>query len=363
MNPDLKQIRAVVLDIADAGASYQRQDEVSDFIWNLLGQNYQIYLCSSNPRNDLGGEEDFEHPRLVFLREEMPPSVKLVETHLPLGDPATLWVTNEPLLQRWIARAGMPFIGVGPAKAATPEPVPWIAHLSDLGALLHPTGFVLDEALRRVTGLRSGKPAGPLLVGVGGPPQSGYQQFALDLRGRLQDADFPLVELLDLSLLLASCDELLRREPAAGGPWVSPAAGAWVAESVLAPLRQGNPVYQERLPAGLPADFAAHFPLFISRDSVLLVFAELLFTPAVSDHLDLAILLEVSPEELTRRLYEIPSGERIDPRFTDQFLVREGHIYQEYLRANRVVEHAALRVDANHPHAFHFSTEPGPPLV
>ena len=53
------------------------------------------------------------------------------------------------------------------------------------------------------------------------------------------------------------------------------------------------------------------------------------------------------PGETPRGVYEIPPGERFDPKFTRQYLSREGRIYQAYLERHHVRERASLRVDAN----------------
>jgi hypothetical protein len=358
---DLKRIRAVALDIAGANQSHERQDELSEFIWHLLERHYRMYLFNSNSEQELAGE-DFSHPRLAFLREEMPPSQATLERHAELRTPATLWITDEPRLQAWLRAAGLPFMYLqheGPPRPGGQR----LVHLSELTALLDPSGLLLRDLSAMVADVRRFRPQGALLVGVGGPPQSGFQQFALDLRGRLHDAGHELVELLDLSSLMRSTETLLEDGPGASGPWVSAEAGRWLREAVLAPLREGRAVYVEQRPALLPADFGAHFPLYISEASVVLLFAELLFATEVAEALDLSILLEVSPEETTRRLYEIPDGERFDAKFTAQYLSREGRIYQDYLQRNRVRERASVRVDADHPGAFVLDESEHAPLV
>lgn len=358
---DLKRIRAIALDIAGASRSHDRQDELSEFIWHLLQRHYQMYLFSTERGDDLA-REDFAHPRLAFLREEMPPSRALVEAHPQLVARETLWISDDEQLQRWIRDSGLPFMHLEHDGQAHPGGQ-HLPHLSELSALLDPSGLLLRDVTRMVDDLRRFRPQGALLVGLGGPPLSGYQQFALDLRARLQDAGHPLVELMDLSTLQRSAESLLEQGDAAASPWVDAAAGRWVRNVVLEPLRAGQAVYVESPPAELPADFGAHFPLYVSEESVLLLFSELLFTQDLADLLDLSILLEVSPEETARRLYEIPEGERFDPKFTQQYLQRDGRIYEDYLRQNRVRERASIRVDANREGAFFLKEGQSGPLV
>ena len=357
---DLKRIRAVALDIAGARQSYDRQDNLSEFIWHLLERHYRIYLFSSDKDEDLAGE-DFAHNRLVFLREEMPPSQALLEAHPELLKPATLWITDDPQLQRWIHEAGLAFMHLEHGKQSLPGGQ-HLVRLSELSALLQPTTLLLRDLTVMVDDVRRFRPQGALLVGVGGPPRSGFQQFAVDLRTHLQDSGHELVELLDLSSLMHSTEALLERG-GSGSPWVSAEAGRWLREAVLAPLRAGKAVYVEHKPDALPADFGPHFPLYISEASVLLIFAEQALTQDVAEALDISILLEVSADETTRRLYEIPPDERFDPKFTNQYLTREGRIYQEYLDRNHVRERASIRIDANREGAFFLDESERAPLV
>ena len=169
---------------------------------------------------------------------------------------------------------------------------------------------------------------------------------------------------MDLSTLMRTTESLLDEGGTAGGTWANGEVSQWLQSAVLEPLRAGQPVYVERRPEFLPRDFDAHFPLYISQESIVLIFAELIFTPEVAGALDLSILLEVSPEETTRRLYEIPPDEnRFDPRFTEQYMKREGRIYQDYLRRHQVREKAGIRVDANQSTAFRLEEGEPQPLV
>lgn len=349
---DLKRVRAVALDIAGARQSHERQDDLSEFIWHLLERHYHMYLFSTDANEDLA-DEDFEHPRLSFLREEMPPGSDLLEAHPELTDPHTLWVTDHAPLQHWLRDSGLGFLYLAAAGSERPAGGEHLKRLSELSTLLDPTALLLRDVGAMIGDIRRFRPKGALLVGLGGPPRSGFQQLAVDLRRQLQDNGHELVELMDLSSLMRSTEALLDEGGTAGGMWASPEVGQWLHEAVLEPLRAGEPVYVERRPEQLPRDFDAHFPLYISEESIVLMFAELLFTPEVAGSLDLSILLEVSPEETTRRLYEIPPNEeRFDPKFTEQYMKREGRIYQDYLRRNQVREKAGIRVDANRSSAF-----------
>jgi hypothetical protein len=138
----------------------------------------------------------------------------------------------------------------------------------------------------------------------------------------------------------------------AGGLWIDDAARNWVLSSILQPLSAGRRIYVESMPEHLPPEFAGHFPLFVTEDSVLLVLGEMLFAPPVVDLLDLRVLLDVSPAETTRRLYEIPRHEAFDAKFEAQYLAHEGRLYNEYLQRFDVLRRIDCHIDANHPGAF-----------
>ena len=356
---DLKKIRAVVLDIADAGSTYERQDEISDFIWCLLERNYKIFLVTSDAQDDLS-QEDFNDPLLRILREEMPPSSQSLKDHPELEHPSTIWITDDPKLQHWIEGSEASLAHLGDhGKPGSLR----LNRLSDLSILLDPTGVVLKDLTVMTGDLRRSHPGKLLVVGIGGPPLSGYQKFALGLKEHLQDAGFDLVELMDLSLLLRSTEQVLEEISASSHPWTHPEIGAWMEGKFLPLIHDEKEIYFETPPIGSPPDFSPHFPFYLSSESVLLIFGEMLFIQEIHQALDLSILLEVSPEETSRRLYEIPTRETIDPMFIDQYLTREGSVYREYLKRNQVEKRVAIRIDANHGEALNFIELDHPPLV
>ena len=358
---DLKQIRSVALDIAISRSSNKSQEETAEFIWSLLQRNYHLVLFSTKEEQKLV-EEDFQHPRLSFVNEEMPPSQAILKEHPKLLSSQTLWITDDPQMHAWLEEGGNNYSYKNTAKNISRNGM-WINHLSELGALLDPTAFVAEGVATMLHDLRRFNKDKALLVGIGGPPGSGYQEFSINLRVHLQNSGFEIVDLMDLSSLMVDTDGTVSGESIPSAPWLSSDAGTWLQESVFEPLVHGEEVYFEAPPKELSGIFSAHFPLYVSRDSVLLIFSELLFLPPLVDVLDVSLLLEVSPEECTRRLFEIPPNESFDPKFTEQFLEREGKAYQKYLKENKVLEKATLRIDANHPNAFHFLTEDRTPLV
>lgn len=356
----LKKIRSVALDTATSSVSYQSQDEITDVIGILLSRGYKVYLFSTGNSENLL-KEDFSYPNLVFLTSEMPPAKVDLESYPELLDEATLWFTDHPELQRWIAECGMRQVNMN-EPLSTSKGAIRIGKISELGILLDPTSILLGDIVRVVDDFSENREQSPLLIGVGGPPLCEYQKFSLDLKYHLQDAEHDLVELLNLTHLMKTTEEILSSGSPPMSPWVNLEAGQWVFQEIIHPLRSGSQVYIEKVPEGFPTEFSDNFPVFISQNSVLIIFAELLFIPAISEILDIAVLLELSPEENTRRLFEIPTSEQFDPKFTKQYLKREGRVYRQYLRENRVEEQATLRVNANKGLAFFLSERKPAPL-
>ncbi len=336
----------VVLDVTPGYRSRQVQDALSDLILHLLERGYQIFLCVTTDPILLQAE-DYRHPGITYLRGNGPPTAAILAEHPALRAPSTLWVTDDAHLQLWIRQEGLPF-AFPEQHVVSFAPDLALNGYSHLAALLDPTASTLRDVAAFLVERRREKAAGALLVGFGGPPESGFEQFAVHLRRQVESDGHPLVELLDLSAFLHVSEE---PEPTPG-PWRDEAAGRWLMATILDPLRAGQRVYLESRPAQAPRDFDAHFPLFLSEESIVLVLGEMLFAPPVRDRLDVSVLLEVAPRETTRRLYEIPEGEPVDAKFTDQYLAGQGGRYRAYLEGNQVEQRSTLIVDANRPRAF-----------
>lgn len=357
---DLKTIRSVALDIAKSKESYQSQDEISDFIVSLLNRNYKVYLYSTKSPDDLSND-DFSHPDLIFLTEEMPPTQATLQSFPELIDEKTLWVTDDRQMQYWVEESQLPLIYLQ-GDYSTQKNKMRVPRLSELSALLDPTGMVLSDVGGVVADLKRERNKIPILIGVGGPPRSGYQRFSLDLKNHLQDAGHDLVDLMDLSQLMVSQEDMIAENQFQSRDRIRPEVETWISERLIKPLQGGRPVYYEEPDPALPKEFHIHFPLYISNEAVLILFSDTLFIPPISHGLDLFVLLEVSDQETTRRLYEIPEGENFDPKFTNLFMEREGKFYNEYLRDNQVLQHAGIRIDANHEHAFFLNPKSVSPL-
>ena len=342
---DFKSIKTIALDIVGRNESLERQGALSDLIWLLLEQNYSVFLFSSAEAEELAAE-NFFHPHLTILREKPPPSEALTGRFPALAAPATLWVTEDRGLQKWVAEQGFPCAFREGSAALARRGIRY-GSLPDLGRLLDPSRRVLRDLSHWFRRRGAGAAGGPRLVGIGGPPLSDFQRFTVDLKGQLETEGLPLVELLDLSSFLKTSEEA-----AASPGWRNSAAGAWVVEEVLRPLKEGRRIYVETLPEGIPRDFEPHLPLFLSEVSVVLIFAEMVFTAEIAGLLDVSILLEVSPGETARRLYEIPAGQIFDPKFTAQYLAHEGRAYRNYLTAGGVAKKATIRINAEVPQLF-----------
>lgn len=338
---DINTITSFAIDIAGSGASRAKQEELAEVVWSLLENDYRIFLFSSNDEEDLR-REDFPHSRLSFLPHPMPPGEVLAREIPGLAAPETLWVTEAPPLQEWLNRQNQKLAHAKGGKGFGDRGLR-IGSLRDLSILFEPIARVLHEVSDEIARRLGKRESGATLVGVGGPPMSGFQRFAVNLRTQLQSTGFPLVDLLDLSPFIPGGSTAPAPEAES---WTETPAGAWLLREVLSPLKAGRPVFIESLPPEVPADFEAHLPLFLSEKSLVLVLGERVFVPPVSETLVMRILLEVSPRETARRMYEIPEAQPFEDKFVAQYLAREGANYKRYLEAFPVAETATIRLSA-----------------
>jgi len=341
-------ITAVVLDVSPGYQSRDVQEALTDLVLHLLERGYQIFLgVTTDP--SLLQVEDFAQPGITYLRERLPPSAALLAQHAALREPTTLWITDDAPLQGWIRQEGLPFAFPALREVSFAPDFAFNGY-GDLAAMLDPTVNTLRDISQFIMERRLAKLSGALLVGIGGPPESGFQRFMVQLKPQLESDGAALVDFLDLTAFLRSSDD--KPAPGGNGLWRDAAAGQWLLDTVLSPLATGGRVYVERRPAPAPKDFDAHFPLFLSEESIVLVMGEMLFAPPIRDMLDVSILLEVSARETTRRLYEIPAGEDFPAKFLEQYLAGQGGRYRDYLERHQVVQRSTLGIDANRPLAF-----------
>jgi len=357
------------LDLAGGSTSYVSQDKISDLVLFLLAKDYQIFLFSSNQKEKLD-KENFQHPRVTFVRQRLPPPQSAPLEHPQLESPHNFWVTDDPKLQAWLVDKGLNFAYLtgGDTSGGRGRK---IGSLADLAGMFDATARLRVSLARAVVAAREPKGRGTFLLGVGGPPLSGYEQFAVDLKKELENVGCPLVELLDLSALLTGGvgdggDDDGGDDDGGdddGGdddgarPWRDPAAGAWVMETLLGPLKAGRRVFVETLPPEIPEVLQAHLPLFLSEESIIVILGGQLFSEEILSLLDYSILLEVSAREITRRIYEIPEAQQFDDKFVTQYLAGQGRAYSNYLHAHSVSANVLVRVNAersgslslNHP--------------
>ena len=340
---DTSELTSISLDIAGSDESRARQKEITQLVWFLLDSNYQIFLISTNRNQDLS-RENFQHPRLEFLRGAIPPTDEMEKAHPELKSGRILWVTDDPKLQNWLKAEKLKF-AYRTARKSFGEHGTRIGSLADLAGLFDGSARVLGEVGGEILRRRGKNRAAPFLVGIGGPPMCGLPQFVVDLKGTLESLGWPVVDLMDMSSLLRRTDT---EEPADGNgaPWRGEATRDWFMRDILEPLHEGSRVFVESLPEGVPREFEAHLPLFVSEESVLLIIGEMLLIPDITRVLDVSILLEVSVRETTRRLYDIPESEAFEEKFVTQYLAHEGGVYRAYLEAHEVAENATVRVGA-----------------
>ena len=345
------EIKNIIIDIHGMNGSHARQEELAETVIALVNRDYRIHIISTDADDDLAAE-DFQHANLKYIADEMPPGQETLDKYPGITGHTALWVTDDKGLQRWLATMETPHVSIL-AEANGPHCLAQLGRLSDLTGVLDPTRHLMDDIAQTVASCRASKHGSPLVIGIGGPPGSRYQQFSLDLRNALSAADFPLVELFDMNAVVKTTAQMLE-DDGETNDWKLKGAD-WFHTVLIPALRNREPFYQEDCPEALHADYGPYFPLFLSEESILICFGEMPFRPPFTDVIDLDILLELSPQENTRRLYEIPAGETFDPKFIEQFLLREGKVYQQYLETHDVLRRAAIRVNANSENAFYLS--------
>ncbi len=350
----LPAVTALVVDVAAAKQSHAQQDALTDFVWHMLERDYQIYLCSSTTKD--GGPDElrgqsFAHRGLTWLPGAMPPSKAQLGQFPALAAATTLWISDDTAIESWVRQLGLPFVSLGRGTASFSDRLQ-LAGWGELAGLLDPTAQTVRQVAEAIAELRRTRPPGPILVGIGGPPASGFESFALELKRTLESGPLTLVDLLDLSGFVSIGKPRSGGQPAAGGGFPRDAGDKWLVERVLHPLAAGEAVYVEQASDVVPEEFRHHFPMYLSPESIVLVLGEAVFQRAIRDLLHLAVLVEVGAAETARRLFEIPDGETFDEAFVEQYLERDGREYNEYLAQNQVIARADLRIDGNSAKRF-----------
>ena len=105
---NISKITSISLDLAGSSTSHGSQDNISDIVLFLLAKDYQIFLFSSNQKERL--EKDyFQHPRVKFVRQRLPPPKSKPLEHPQLESPHNFWVTDDRHLQAWLVDKGLNF--------------------------------------------------------------------------------------------------------------------------------------------------------------------------------------------------------------------------------------------------------------
>jgi len=351
---DFNAIRVVALDVANH-SSEDAQDQVGELIWVLLQRNYQILVFSSKGNLEVA-REDFRHPGLSFIQLTGEPGAHWVQTYPALGEPTTLWVSDHGPIQAWVSAQGLPLA----YQEASEHALPWHFHyaaLAEVGYLLDPSEFAYRAVGDWIADQQQQHPGATLVLAMGGPPMSLFQQFALELKHSLEAQGLPLVELLDISgFIKASGDTSL--DDLEKSPWVSDAAAHWLMAEVVEPALRGEPVFVEHASDEIPPAFLAHLPLYVAPGSVLLLFAEMALVEDMAQEVSATVLLEMNESESARRLFEVGEVGTLDPMFLSRYHAHEGKAYAWYLAAHHVARHAMFRVDANTPGVFRLLREP-----
>ena len=154
------------------------------------------------------------------------------------------------------------------------------------------------------------------------------------MKNALQDAEFPLVETLNVSSITPAVDANQIVDSQTTITWQNPKAGQWLIKKVLEPLQHGKTLLIQAREPAMPAEI--DLPIYLHTGTVLLIYAEMLFVKPIQLLLDAHLLLELPLVEQTRRAYEIKPEKPFEPKFIEQFLKTDGAQYQNYLKQHQV---------------------------
>ncbi|MDH4121404.1 MAG: hypothetical protein OEV94_06860 [Deltaproteobacteria bacterium] len=343
----IERLDTIVLDLAESDQDTSRQEETSDVILNLLENQYQIFLFSSNEKQDLS-KEHYEHPKLHFLSMSNPPIEALIKEWPALVSPHTLWVSESKDWQRWIGEKGL--VLAAQTIHGSPEGLVFrFTRLGELALWLDPTLAAERALAEEMLAWKSQNPGKFMMVGIGGPPLSLYQQLSLGVIHQIERSSEYLVESLNLDPLLIGTAEPKPNTPTG---WLNPAYETWFSKSVWEPLTAGKEVFIERFPEDFPPEIQDQAPLFLTPDSLVIATGEMMFFEPFRSRLALGYLVEVTPKETTRRLFELGEDGTFDETFVQQYMTHEGARYQAYMEKERVKSWASRRVSGEHPGVF-----------
>jgi len=270
-----------------------------------------------------------------------------------LSKPDVFWFSENSSLQKKLSNSTRNFAGSN-NKTKQYGGLQY-QNLYDMLQIFNPSKITATDLSNTLSKLKQNSEQVPLLIGIGGPDECGHSFFVGELIDTLEGQNI-LVSSLDLSQVLGTefnkHDE--NRSKNISSFWRSNEIRDWVIEDVLSPYCSGKQVYIESPPPILTDFELTIFPFFLAPEMILLVWGTTVFLPELQKFLDLRILLELSEKNAAARMFALDERENFDQSFIDTYLKKEGKLYSEYLKRNKVIDKIDFSINFNNFHAFRF---------
>lgn len=348
---DLTEIEILILDVVDRNKSHAEQEAQADFILNALKRNYQVFLFSSRS-DDVLSEEKIKTPGLKWMAEKFPFQNTLTKSHPQILSSKAIWVSEDPEIQSWVHSQDVILAATTlKGEILNEQKTVRLRTWNDLLGLIDPSNKVLKTVAGDILDRWENLDSASFLVGISGPPLSGYLEFGLSLAQHLEALGAPLVEWLDLSDLIVGLEEIQTKTKKPDF-WKNPKTGSWILDHIILPVKRGERVSIDEKSPDVPDEINHLLPLYYSEESIVLVMGEMLFNPPLNEYFQFNCHMEVSDKEISRRLFEIPQGEHFEEKFTQQYQSKFGVFYQQYLDENRISSRVTARISMEKPGIF-----------
>lgn len=342
--PMLSCVKHLVFDLNSFEdlQSEEEMESLKQLLSVFLERDFQLTLIWENQEYPAEWRNRKEIVVINVVKEEL--SLLLQNAVLFASD--YFWITENTEIQKHLAQKQLWFAYGNHLK----EGVSGIhfKHFRDLLELFNPSRYTAMLLSEKIVNLKKQAPAQPLIVGIGGPEECGHAYFVEELVDKLKNHNY-LVEGIDLT-------ELVSVEFHEQGYWRSPEIEQWMTEQLLLPFSQGKRICIDTSPPLMAPYETNAYPFFLAPEMILIVWGNTLFLEQLQKIINCGILLELSSEVATARLFGIDEREAFDPDFIRKYEENDGRLYEEYLQKFKVREMVGQRVDFNNFRAFRMQT-------
>ena len=342
---ELSNITNFVIDLADRDTD-AKMDKYVDVILDLLNKGYRVDAITTNNDDDLS-EEYFSHPKFKIFEK---PILNLKDKEKELFHfltPTALWVTNSKPLIKWLGEKEQPFCMEGRKSPKENNGISVLSFL-ELRNIFDPSGLAIQTIIEDI--LEQWKNLGKkrMLIGIGNPPCGGMETLVDKIIMGLEGSGVSLVEKFNVDLVLPTAADIIEGNVQAQEK--KEKGLQWLNERLLEPFGSEDEII-------INVDGTGENDIYISPQSFLILQGERLFTDELLNKFDYKILLDISPLEITRRLYEIDSDMKFTDTLVEQYLEKEGSEYNKYLKTVKDSKVLDIILDGENQFTFHISSK------